>query len=565
MLGIALLTLAGAATFAPVAMAAHPNAGVPHGAKSSGGSRQSSTVSGKLQSYTAGVGATVIVSAGARHAASHVKAFHVSLSFHTRVDYAGKNHAAPFPTKGDKVVVTVNWNKNTAHASTMTYNDQSNPPSGGESEGEDGTSRFRGAYDLAASSSTVLALTEENGTVDQFSLSANTVYFENGQQVTSPTLTDGERLGVEATQQPDGSWAANTVIIGDHHGDHGGDGQGEDFRGQYASSTSTTLTVADEDGTAQTFTVDANTMYFDMSGNQVPSLTYTAGEALHVEATQQSDGTWLATVVSAKAGHGDHGAGEDHAFRGTYASSPDATHIVITDQDGNSDAFTVDSNTKYFDQNGNPVPSLTYTVGEPLRVRATRQSDGTWLATEVSTKASDEHGGGGAESQHFRGAYASSPDATHIVITDEHGNSAAFTVDANTQYFDQNGNSVTSLTYTVGETLRVEATQQSDGTWLATVVSAFNGQHEGGEAEDFHGAYASSPDATHIVITDEDGNSDTFTVDSKTQYFDQNGNPVLSLTYTASEPLRVEATQQSDGSWLATVVSASSGDDHGGD
>jgi hypothetical protein len=398
----------------------------------------------------------------------------VGLSFHTVLRYAGKHHAAPFPAKGDSVVAKLKWNKNSAVATAVTYTDHGNVPSGQTgNEGEDGSSRFHGTYNAGASSATVLALTDENGTVDQFSLSANTLYFENGQHVASPTLTDGEHLAVEATQQPDRSWAAVAVIIGDHHGDHGGVGQNEDFSGVYQADTGTTLTISDEDGSdARTFTVDANTKYYDQNGNLVTSLTYSTGERLHINATEQTDGTWLATKVSVDGG--DHGGnGENHHFQGSFVTS-DATHVTVADENGNNETFTVDTNTLYFDQSGNPVAILTYTVGEQLRVTAARQADGTWLATEVSAKPSGHDGGG--DSEDFHGAYQSDTP-TSLTLTDKDGNAVTFALNASTQYFDVAGQPASSLTYTAGEPLRVRATQQSDGTWLATMVSAFSEGH----------------------------------------------------------------------------------------
>jgi hypothetical protein len=194
-------------------------------------------------------------------------------------------------------------------------------------------------------------------------------------------------------------------------GNNGGDE--EDFHGTYETSTTTSLTILgnqeDSCSTPLTFTVDSSTKYFDQNGNPVASLTYTAGEALDVQAVQQTDGSWLATSVSEANDEGDQGdqnsrliatsflpqhvgsstgpldGGNDNTddFQGAYQSST-STSVTIMDEDGNSDTFTVDSNTKYFDQNGNAVSSLTYTVGEQLDIVATQQSDNSWLAQSIS-------------------------------------------------------------------------------------------------------------------------------------------------------------------------------------
>jgi hypothetical protein len=147
----------------------------------------------------------------------------------------------------------------------------------------------------------------------------------------------------------------------------------------------------------------------------------------------------------------------------------------MADENGNNETFTVDGNTLYFDQNGSPVSSLTYTVGEKLRITAARQADGTWLATEVSAKAHGGHDGDG-DNEDFHGTYQSDT-ATSLTLTDEDGNAVTFILNASTTYFDPTGQPVTSLTYTAGQELHVQAAQQSDGTWLATMVSAFSEEH----------------------------------------------------------------------------------------
>jgi hypothetical protein len=93
----------------------------------------------------------------------------------------------------------------------------------------------------------------------------------------------------------------------------------------------------------------------------------------------------------------------------------------------------------------------------------------------------------------------------------------------------------------------------------AMVTSMTDEGNGGGDNEDFSGAYQSSTTTSLVITADQEDSCTatvTFTTNSTTQYYDQNGALVSGgLTYTAGELLDVTATQQADGTWLANTVS----------
>jgi hypothetical protein len=423
-------------------------------------------VAGELTGYAAGNNANVSVTQTYRTSRrSAARSMHINLSLKTALRFADPNAAAPLVTPGDGVRIKLKWVDSQPHAVSFSYLPNGAIPSSTASSAELGTSRFFGKFNAVTSTASALNITNVFGGMETFALTPDTMYFEQGQQLANPTIANKTRLAVEATQQSDGSWSADAVFIGGV--DNGTGNEPEDFSGLYSASTAGTMTmISKKDGSLQTFSVDRNTKYYDANGNPVSSLAYYANEPCHVIATQQSDGTWLASRI--KVGSGDHGGdGMNHTFKVTFVST-DGTSLTVTDTYGNSETFSLDANTLYFDQTGNPVSSLSYTVGETLWVAASKQTDGSWLATSVSLKQPSGNGSK-AQTEDFHGAYASN-DATTLTLTNSDSTTTTFTVDANTTYFDQTGTLVSSLTYSVGEPLHVEATQQTDGTWLATMV-----------------------------------------------------------------------------------------------
>ena len=429
-----------------------------------------SSVAGHLTSYTPGRGAQVsltkTVSPAARDATRTLK---VALSLKTLLMYAKSKQAPPMLTTGDGVYMNLKWTNGAAHATLVSYMGSGSVPSSANGHGTRGTSRFHGTYDGAASSLTMLSLVNFYGDVDTFALTPNTVYFEGGQQVADPTLTNGQHIGVESSQQSDGSWAADTVVVGDHTGDRGGDGQNEQFGGLYQSATSGTLTVAGKKGhDVRTFGLDGNTRYVDQNGQVQASLAYTAGERLLVRATEQSDGTWLAKRV--RAGASDGGEGQNHLFRGSFAKS--TPHwLTMKDKFGNTEGFALSRQTMYFDATGNPVATLRFTAAQTLWITATLRPSGTWQATEINV-VSPKTTGDQTQTEDFAGGYKVSTP-TSLVIHASGGPALTFDLGAGTTYFDVTGAAVSGLTYVKNERLCVRATQAADGSWSATMVSAF--------------------------------------------------------------------------------------------
>jgi len=456
----AVLILAAVATSASGASASSVKAGIKW-----------SSVSGRLHAYTAGTSATVSVTNGTKGTRRAARvSLKVSLAFTTGLEFATNRQAPPLMAPGDGVLVKLKWVHNKPHAEFVEYLPHGAVPTSITQGGEQGTSRFHGFYDQADSSANVLAVKSKAGTEEDFSLTPDTVYFEAGQQIANPSLTDGERLGVEATQQSSGAWTADTLIVGDQPGNVGAAGVNEEFAGYYQASTPGAMTMLEKGGgDAQAFNLTSRTKYYDQNGNQVPTLTYYSGEACHVFATQQPDGTWTARRV--RLGAGDNGGeGDNHTFRGTYVSS-DADSVTVTDPNGNTETFSLNSNTLYFDKSGDPVGGLDYAAGQKLWVTAAHQPDGSWLATQVND-SKPSTAGSGEVTEDFGGTYASDTSAS-LTITAQGNITDTFGLTADTQYFDQSGDAVNGLTYTDAEPLRVVGVQQTDGSWVATMVIAF--------------------------------------------------------------------------------------------
>ncbi|HEV3310247.1 MAG TPA: DUF5666 domain-containing protein [Chloroflexota bacterium] len=155
---------------------------------------------------------------------------------------------------------------------------------------------FRGTY--VAHKAYSVTVTDAAGNPETFKVNGDTAYFNaSGLQVATLPYTAHEAVRVTAARQENGSWLATQVSADVASTKTPGDAS-EDFGGTFQSGTTNQLNITDLYGNVLTFTVNGSTDYFDQSGAPVSGLTYSTGEHLHVSATEQADGSWVANTVS---------------------------------------------------------------------------------------------------------------------------------------------------------------------------------------------------------------------------------------------------------------------------
>jgi Domain of unknown function (DUF5666) len=332
-------------------------------------------------------------------------------------------------------------------------------------------SRFNGTV----TSITSPALTVSGHTVT--TTSATSFLDDSGNATTLDAITIGSFVEVEGAPQADGSVIARTIKLednlaadggeaGDDNGNKDGGEPGDDngagghggndgtpgngalaqFDGAVTAATATSLTV-----NGVTVTVSATTEIEGSNETQIAFSAITVGEFVEVKGVAQTDGSILASKIEVQAA----GEVEDAHISGAV-TAVDAVGGSVTV--GTTTVLVV-ATTRF-----EGITSLAdVKVGDMLNIEATAAADGTLTATEIKAASALPP----PLITEIRGAI------TALTATTIAAQGQTFTVNASTR-MDDNGNTFTLSSLTVGQIVDVRGTLQADGTLLASRIQLRN-------------------------------------------------------------------------------------------
>lgn len=126
-----------------------------------------------------------------------------------------------------------------------------------------------------------------------------------------------------------------------------------------------------------------------------------------------------------------------------------------------------------------------------------------------------------------------------------------YIVDGQTQLLGRNNESVTFAAFRLGDFIEAEGRRQSDGTHRATKLKLEDGNDQG--QIEVHG-FIEAKTATSVTV---DGR--LFVVDERTEYLDDNNNPISFSVFRVGDRVEAEGFSRPDGTYYAEKLKL---DDH---
>lgn len=151
----------------------------------------------------------------------------------------------------------------------------------------------------------------------------------------------------------------------------------------YNAGAKTISVLAQDETTATTITVNAQTRVNGAHATQLSDLDANIGHKVQVQAEKQGDGSLLAWKITVEGATDTQGSGSDNRreVAGTVASVS-ATGFVVKVAGGATVTVSTDGKTTFQIQGGTGVQSAVK-VGARVEVHGVTQSDGSFLATSV--------------------------------------------------------------------------------------------------------------------------------------------------------------------------------------
>ena len=176
-------------------------------------------------------------------------------------------------------------------------------------------------------------------------------------------------------------------------------------------------------------------------------------------------------------------------------------------------------------------------VGDEVRVHEARNFDGSTTVVEISVVA-----------PHVDGTVTAVTD-TSVTVQGADGTSRTVTLNDATTYSARR-DAAAKADLTVGSVVRIEGTENADGSFTATSVSIRPAGLRG---------TVTATTADSITVQDEAGNTATIHVDASTTYRTVNGTGSLA-DVTVGSVVRAEGVRNADGSLKATTVAVGDAD-----
>jgi hypothetical protein len=194
-----------------------------------------------------------------------------------------------------------------------------------------------------------------------------------GQTISVSALKVGDEIRFTESRQTDGTYkiVSITVVV-------------PTIDGTVSAITSSSITVAQRDGSSKTIATTAATTY-TQAGTTVARDKVAVGVRIEAQGSTDTSNNFTAiTVVIAPS-----------TVSGTVASKTGST-IVVTTSDGKSVTVDVTSSTKYFVRGVSNATLANVAVGSRIVAVGTLNSNGTLAATSVEAGANGQPGLGGA-------------------------------------------------------------------------------------------------------------------------------------------------------------------------
>ncbi len=192
---------------------------------------------------------------------------------------------------------------------------------------------------------------------------------------------------------------------------------------------------------------------------------------------------------------------DDFEISGTIEAlnEPDLTVNGLT--------ISANENTKFANKNGELIEFASLQVGDFVEIKAFENAEGALIALRI--KVEDQ----GGEDIEVKGEIQALGADSLVVLAH------TFFVDAQTEIFDDNGNSITLADLQVGFFVEIRAVHQADGTLLATKLKVEDESHE--QEIEFTGEITFLGDEVIVVVATE------FLVTGETKILDNDEQPVL--------------------------------------
>lgn len=258
----------------------------------------------------------------------------------------------------------------------------------------------------------------------KFVANNNTVVLDNNNNVIQfANLQIGQFVQIRADRQADGMLLARRMNLEDWP-------NGEiELAGAIESLDLNSLVVLDK-----RFVLDQNTVILDNNNNPIKFADLKVGLIIEVRADRNADDTLLATRIKL-----ENLPDDEVEMTGAIVSLGDNSLVVLGLK------FIIDASTIIFDKNNNVIKFSDLKVGLIVEIRADRKADGTLLATKI--KIEGRMGVQGVVSSRSNGSL----NVAGIAVM----------LDSNTQFRNQNHQSITSQDVHVSEWVEIQIVQNT--------------------------------------------------------------------------------------------------------
>ncbi|AFH50831.1 Hypothetical protein IALB_3128 [Ignavibacterium album JCM 16511] len=281
-----------------------------------------------------------------------------------------------------------------------------------------------------------------------------------------------------------------------------------------------------------TFLVDANTIYRGRHGNPFSFDMIQVGMLLEVKAILQT-GNLLATRVKTEDDHNNQ-HGNEIELKG-FIDAKTSGSVIVGQRE-----FSVNAQTVILNRNNSPISFSQLNVGDFVEIKAYRQPDSSFLAVRIKLEDTPQN-------QIELKAKIESIAGSEITI-----GGITFNTDSNTVFLDHNRMPITISFLSVGMLVEVKGFKRQDGTYYATKI----------KIEDF----VNNEVEVRGTISDLGSSSLTvagltFDVDSSTQVFDHQNNPISYSSLQVGQLVEVKGLRTVSNSLKAIRIKVEQNED----
>lgn len=244
-----------------------------------------------------------------------------------------------------------------------------------------------------------------------------------------------------------------TVVSHDSH-------EGEEIEGivQTVNPSGNMLTVRDERLGIVTIETNPSTV-IRHGGTPIPLSDIKSGMRVHVRATAQTGGSFLASEILVQ----DEDVEPERDVHGTIKSIDTGKTLFVLST-GSGDVTIHTDGTTVFEKNDQTVAFSALAVGDQAEVEGTQQTDGSILARKVDVEHPEQK-----EADVTGTIQKIDPSAHSFVLTTSSGLVTVQT-DSSTEFRGAHDSAGSFSDLTVGARVEVEGTLQTDGSVLAKKV-----------------------------------------------------------------------------------------------